>query len=1377
MAERIKFTGEQLDKIKDSDEFKKFQETGAGEEFAITLDAYLANEENYSFWAEKFAEEDKPEEENISDLQDVEKIENDIASHLGAMYVETHPDENVSSETWDTKEYKKWENDYLDSNFKSGEDKELARLFDELEKAQQVRAEKLEQERLDNIEKAENDLERYLGSMYVETHPDENVTSETWDSEEYKNWREEYLKNTEDKELQSLLNAVEKVKNTEKGKNSENDKERTVLKEFEPHEVDEKTAARLAEFERMRDGLDDNENNAGGKILDITEKTEDKDNEKTLDVNEIDENGGKTTEHDEKILSDKERRIRSANSDDNAEKFNLIILDTLHEMDVISDAELSNGQNSVEDAAVLALRADMLDNRKRSEFEIRFANKIADNKAVLEYAPPSILAMSHDALKNFIDQTKKKSSNANVSAFETRLNTINERIDTLSEALAKENYLHFSDKTNIADTAQGYMELFSTRYKDLDPSDARINTMLNNLKQLDKIVTEYDDMWNLTGLTEQDADRVSERYDDAQKLVPNLQLSDDTLKLVSNFRFLDDQGNPIPQFIDPKDGSKHLTWNKGLEIDKDGRLAEAVKRTANDEVLKTIGGKDPITKDSLEQGLNDNLPIKLFTLHNAEEILKGVASEEEKHKFTDPKYAQQFIKDLNNPEKPMSLSDDGFKTAMKWEMNQVDGYVHRLNKKIAPNGVSQAAIKIYADNANIDQFAKARVAKESLPEFRLRMGKQLVKTGLNSFGMAAAFTVATKAVGTKFGATAATMTGVSVALGTTAYMVYKRKKQAKKNGQKYGWKEFGKDHALHVAVATSACAGAAAFCSMTGQPELASTFGTAAIVIGSGGKALDGYMQARKAGASQLESIAWGGAAALVTYGGAAMGRMAGNAAVEAINRTFADNSIFQTKHSHSVDIIEQEVVYKEGVVEGAKNILNHWYGDNPELLQQHVDAINQYNADHGTNIDPHRYLLASHDAGALAPTNTVNHVQGGADVQTHGNHKVFGAEWSNTTGVSAETVNHLAGSVSPNGINITPESIQAFEQIDNYISANNQVGNVPSNPYQNDGVLGFNATHSADGSTVADPKGNQYTTYADHNGVQEVRETVTTVTRSSVIENDGVTAIWGTITKTAGMKGLKKRLGALADKIMGKKQEEKAIGKDDKPVGALPPTDNKSLKDEKDKPNGITPPTDDKGITPPISVVEKDPSKFNLGAVNGDNVGGMGYEVRGHEFANLDGENTDSAKPQSQEIIPDTSRRLEHSFKEAAPKSDNEEVKNGKWKNIPLAKSFKKVKDAVVNKVHTMKEEKAAKNAEKAAQREKEQRQKERDERRAAGRREATPAAEFIGIDGSEMPNFQPKENSAPSKTENKTSEQKPQKLTQEQIAQNLYNNIDRLS
>lgn len=1420
MAE-IKFTSAQLDRIKESDEFKKFYEQSQGgndttslKELGAILDAYLADADNQAFWTETFAKDEQRRKEEMStEDRDIDNAENDIASHLGAMYVETHPDENVSAETWDSEEYKKWEKDYIENNSKNGEDKELARLYDELEKAKQAKTAKLEQDRLDNIEKAENDLERYLGSMYVETHPDENVTAETWDSEEYKNWREGYLKNTEDKELLRLLAALEAARNA--GKDDE--QERKVQKEFESHEVDEETAARIAEFERMRDGLDDNEPED-----DNTQKEE-----KTLEIDEpTDDNGGKT-------LSDEEYRERSANSDANAEAFNLLILDTLNEMKVISDDEFNNAKGSPEDTAVMAIRADMLESEKRTEFEVRFANKIASHPEVLDYAPPSILATSHNALKNFIDTTKKKSPKTDVSAYETRLGAINERIDVLSKALEEQNYLHFSDKTNIADTYQGYIDMFAARQKDLDPSDARIATMDDNRENLDKLIAKYDEMWNLTGLTEKDAGRINNRYDEAMKLVPDLQLSDDTLKLVSNFRFLDDKGTPIPQFIDPKDGSKHMNWSKGFEVDKEGRLAESIKRAANDEVLKTIGGKDDITKDALEQGLNDNLAIKLFTLHNAEEVLKGVASEEEKQKFTKPKYAQQFIKDLGNSEKPMLLSDEGYKTAIKWEMNQVDGYVHRLNKKIAPNGVSQVAEKIYADNANIDQFAKARVSKENLDDFRKRARKQLLKTGLNSFGMAAAFTVATKAIGSKFGTTAATATGIGVALGTTAYMVYKRKKQAKKNGQKYGWKEFRKDHALQIAVATSACAGAAAFCSMTGQSEMAATFGTAAIVIGSGGKGIDLYQQARAAGANQLESIAWGAGSALVTYGGAQMGRMAGTAAVNAINHAFQDNTIFQSKEEITKTETETktETTYKDGAVAHAEKTINAW--DSPEfkhnLEHSFANAENSAVLD-GSHLDPNRVALMSHYLGLDGTVDVTQHVQGGPDIVTR-NHTCFagydafkaGLAGMDTTtdafkaldSITPDMYQAMQNSVAPDGtVHLTPDAVKGFEILDN--NAINTKGEISLPGHngidvQTDHVVGDNASQNPDGKYVLDKNGNAYTTWAGDGGATDTTTTTTTTTTTETqyTPNEGVTAIWGTITKQNPLKKLKERFGAFADKIRGKKTEEKPI---DKQTGRNLPEDKNGIlpggktgggKDNPNDKNGIAP----GGALPPENTSNPNTppeGKLDLSKINGDNVAGMDYEVPGHEFANLDGKDENiqtlesgtrvdqygrivrrksvskedsQEKPVSQEAIPDKEHKLENGFNEAASKSENETVKKSKWRNIPLATSFKKMKEAATNKINALKEEKAARKAEKQERKEKEQRQQERDERRAAGRRNATPDAEFIGVDGSEMPNFQSKGTTASLKPNGKTTENQPKKLTQEQISQNLYKNIDRLS
>ena len=49
MADRQQFTDEQLNTIRESDEFKKFQESKE----EATVEDYLSSNEAYTFWAEK----------------------------------------------------------------------------------------------------------------------------------------------------------------------------------------------------------------------------------------------------------------------------------------------------------------------------------------------------------------------------------------------------------------------------------------------------------------------------------------------------------------------------------------------------------------------------------------------------------------------------------------------------------------------------------------------------------------------------------------------------------------------------------------------------------------------------------------------------------------------------------------------------------------------------------------------------------------------------------------------------------------------------------------------------------------------------------------------------------------------------------------------------------------------------------------------------------------------------------------------------------------------------------------------------------------------------------------------------------------------------
>lgn len=1277
MVDRIAFTREQLSQIKASDEFKSFQE-GDGN---ITLDTYLANEKNYSIWAEKFTPENKSNQEE-------------------------------TTQTW----------------------AEIA---------------------------AEEDLEASM-DMGREGGP----RNEGYENEVRKPKEEK----VEEKPAKPMKGVILED-NDSKGLTVD---EQEALDEIGKKSKDDLTPSEKGEFE--------------------------------------------------KVLA----RIRSLRSDQNQNLFDIVTVEILHDMKEISDDDFNILLNNPDKMAEAAEKADSLSKENAAKFKVRLAEKVATNPELLSVTPPDVLTQSHDTLQQFIEVNKKKNPKADLTAYETNLATISGRMDELSDNMEDNVGLFLNDRTNIADTYQAYMDMFEAREKDLvkaddDASKEKVAKIKSNRETLDKIVGEYDEEWNLNGLEEKDADRINKRFDEASKMLPELKLSDETLALVSNYQFLDEAGKVTPQFIDPKDGSLHEKWSKGLEVDPKGKLAKVVSLAANDELLKTIGSKEDFNKQSLENGLNENLPFKLFAIHNSEELIKGV--KEHPNKFTDPKFAEKFVQDLANSEKPMQISEVGYNAAIAYQDNAVKGYTQRLSKKIGN------------DKPVLAKLGGTMTNQETASEFRKRMAGKVLKRGLTSFGMATAFTIGTKAIGAKVGATAATAVGVGIGVSATAYMLYKRKKQAKKNGEKYGWKEFKKDRALQVAIATSTLAGVTAFCSMTGQTELAATFGTAAIVVGSGGSALEGYTESRKAGRGQLESIMWGGAMAAATYGGAQMGRMAGNAAVDAYNRAFGDNEIFQQKHETTKTETETktETVYKDGAEANAEKTIGKW--DSPEFKQNLESSF--ANADNtsvlqDSHLNPHRVALMSHYLGLEGTVDVSQHVQGGPDIVTK-NHTCFanydtfkagldGLEPSSDaykalSSVTPEMYQAMQNSINPDGtVHLTADAVKGFEILDNHaIGAKGEITLPGHNgaAIQTDHVIGDNASKNPDGRYVADKNGDTYSTWIDAGGATQTTtvDVTTTSTETNFTQNEGATAIWGIVGKSHPLKKLKERMGALADRVMGKEPKDGVIGK--------------TPKDPVDK-GGVI------GKTP------KKPEEFNLDGLQGDNVAGVdGHVGIYHEVADLSVDEKNSTASKGEEIssktgetakkAPEAKKSIWKSistwvsdkqkaaaqnkaqkaerkrFEERdARKAENRrnatpgeeftgtqanfqpgenkqsstpsevltQDKTGKveenFQKTPEAKKsvWKSIKTWAKEKRDNIKETAAQKRASKQALIDKRDRQ-----------RNATPAGEFIGFDGSEMPNFQPGENPRGKKEEpSKAQPTQPKQLTQEQIEANLYKNINGL-
>jgi len=188
------------------------------------------------------------------------------------------------------------------------------------------------------------------------------------------------------------------------------------------------------------------------------------------------------------------------------------------------------------------------------------------------------------------------------------------------------------------------------------------------------------------------------------------------------------------------------------------------------------------------------------------------------------------------------------------------------------------------------------------------------------------------------------------------------------------------------------------------------------------------------------------------------------------------------------------ESKYVDGAVEDARRILDIWYPGkhNQKLLEARIQSIKAWSKANGKNIEPCRFLLAAHDAGARTPDN--NKLYAGNDdfIRSGGTHKVFGAKWIKVViggdyvggdfATNSALIRALAISIRGDSVVISDEALKGFWIVDPYIGFGNQVGYVPNAPYFDDGKLPANASRKSDGTLFNNPHdGNTvYSTYAD---------------------------------------------------------------------------------------------------------------------------------------------------------------------------------------------------------------------------------------------------------------------------------------------------------
>ncbi len=868
------------------------------------------------------------------------------------------------------------------------------------------------------------------------------------------------------------------------------------------------------------------------------------DKEKQPPVNE-------TPEKEEPELE--EARLRSFNSDQNDTLLDMVKVEALRDMKVISDDDLNKVSKQPEELIqarieLLNDKLPKLSDKQLAEYESRVTDKMVSNDELFSLVPPAALAKAYTGLDKQIAEEKDDAKKQDLTAKKEKIGA---RMEQLTTMLANKEHtfddMYFADKTNIADVYEGYVQMYDALDKNWR-DDKNNKTLAQQMRQGEKMLgeqfDEYKAQYNIKDVKEGDSEKLQKRCEELNKQLQGVEIDAETAKLVSNFKFLDDKGQAEPQFVD-KDGKQSDVYSDGAKVIAGSKLDTSIRLAKQNVLLENIGTDTKFKAEDLQKEVAEQLPQTLYALHVVDQVQKKVA--EHPKQFTDKKFLNQFTADLANPEKPMAISHKAFEAGVDNAVNATAGYANALAQTVGRD--KPVVMSVFKPIEDLDKRAAARTDnKTNKKAARIEMLKRTVKGAASAFLVSGAITT----IGTMGANKVAGMAvGTGLAVGMTLWQVHKWRKQQKKEGKPAGFKAMLKNRKLMMTVATTAMGAAALGFAATGNPGVASALGIGALAVGTANGVISNYGDSRKAGLGKFESAGWAAVQAIANVAGAYGGRVTANMAIDAYNHAHPGNDLFQHKEQEVTN--RRETVYDDGVKERAKVTVGKWYAGHEDVLQQRVDEINQYNQAHGTHIDPYRYLMAAHDAGAQAPDNMTLHNQGAPDVASHGNHMVLGEGWSQETGVSQQEVSNLANSVTSDGhVNLSPDAVKAFQEIDAHINRYNQVGYVNGAPYQNDGVLDSNASQNDAGRFVQDAKGDRYTTYADGDSPYKQINIKTTVTHT--VDNqrvDGV-GMFGVLGNALGAKKLRKRAGALLDRIFSKKKQPAAKGKqaeDKKPV------------------------------------------------------------------------------------------------------------------------------------------------------------------------------------------------------------------------------------
>ncbi len=889
----------------------------------------------------------------------------------------------------------------------------------------------------------------------------------------------------------------------------------------------------------------------------------------------------------ERLGTEAKNRIYSMTSDQNQIMFDRITLGVYQEMGLV-DKKLNPNDMTPQQVAE-SIDKVKLNDQQRLEYASRFVDATVTDQAKFELVPPRILADAYVITKSNVMAAKTDSEK---EAYLKRFATLASRIDNLIVNFEKQTNQWYTDPTNIMDVHDGYNHMFDVRQPDLQVNENQNKKTQEYNRQLNEIINksrttlagmleEYDRLYNLTKANPEHADELMARWKDLKERLGKTELTRETLETAAKYKFLDEKGQPIPQFLDEK-GQPSLEYKEGYTIDPKGRLAQVINLSRNDVAMENVGDLDTPVKDmNLQQMLNDEVPWTFSEISIPDQVAQGII--QDPNKKLDEAQVQEFWDNIKTD--GGEITDQGYQDGLDAHANKAAGFSTRLAQKVGEDkAVVTEPLKAIED---IDKLAKTRTEKQGAEGRKQKLG--LVKRMLKNFGMGFAVSAGLTFLGKVTGISYLGMAvGTTLGIGNMIYQGMKWRNEMKRLGKPHGIKDFFADKRNWGPAIASGLGLAATISMATGNPGLATAFGLGAVTAGVGTGIATTYQDAINAGYTRGQALA--GAIGVGASG--ALGALAGNYTMNSIvdyvnNNT--DSNLF--KHGETVETTRTEYEesthreYNPDVIRGNEHILEDiWYKDNPALLDARMDGLMDAGLSHDEAV---RYLMAFHDA-------------------TDHN---LGPGYFDSIGMNPDNLAALRNSINGTEVNLTPESMSAFEHFNPHISATNTVGYIDGAPSNN--LLPSNAGYGADGQFV--PGDDFYSTYVNHDTpiFQDVTvQTPVTVTDYNTIFTPNELAYPGglgmfgiyepRVVPAEYMERLRRRAGALADEIRvgNDRNLPEPVHVDDKEDKILPePNDDKLLpphEEEKEKEDEPVPVVeeDKEKEDEPVPVVEEDKEK-----------------------------------------------------------------------------------------------------------------------------------------------------------------------------------------